>query len=171
MSRNILIPVLVALAASSCTSRNLKQKDVWVPVYEDASKAKEIESLPPKAVVTAGKIYAYRDFVYQLEENKGIHVYRLEGKQPKPLFFIQVYGAQEMSIREDKLYTNNFQDIVILDIANPQSLREIGRLHKAFDMRINTVPPTNGYFQCVDSTKGVVVGWELQHDIEASCIY
>ncbi len=41
----------------------------------------------------------------------------------------------------------------------------------AFTLNTFDLPPAKGYFQCVDSTKGIVVGWEKQHNVDANCIY
>ena len=171
MKRTFILLFAGALMATSCRNNNLKQPDVWVPVYKDKSELSNILSLPAQNVTAGGKIYAYRDFVFQLEQNKGIHVYKLEQQKPKPFGFIQVYGAQEISIKDGYLYTNNFSDVVVINITNPEDVNVITRLPNAFTLNTFDLPPARGYFQCVDSTKGVVVGWEKQHNIDANCIY
>lgn len=160
-----------ALMATSCTNNNLKQQDVWVPIYKNKAEVNAIVSLPSQTISASGKIYAYRDYVFQLEQNHGIHVYKLEQKVPKPYRFIQVYGAQEISIKDGYLYTNNFNDVVTINISNLTDVKVVSRLPNAFTLNTFDLPPTKGYFQCVDSTKGMVIGWEKQHNIDANCIY
>lgn len=175
MKKNYLILLAALFVGSACRNNNLKQQDVWVPVYKDKSQVSDILALPPQSVSAEGKVYAYRDLVFQLDQNQGIHVYRLEQNKPVPLRFIQVYGAQEISIKDGYLYTNNFNDVVVLNIAdnfaNSNEISVVSRLPDAFSMNTFELPPSRGYFQCVDSTKGIVVGWEKQHNVDANCIY
>ncbi len=172
MKKGFTLIVAGVLLTMSCNRRtNLKQEDVWVPVYKNKSEVSNILTLPAKYVSAGGKIYAYRDYVFQLEQNQGIHVYKLENKKPVPFRFIQVYGAQEISIKDNYLYTNNFSDIVVINISNPDAAELENRVQDAFVMSSFDLPPAKGYFQCVDNSKGVVVGWEKQHNVEADCIY
>lgn len=147
------------------------REEAWVPVYIEPEDAKAIKTLETRQPNTGGKIYAWREYLFQLEPNQGIHVYILEGKVPKPLQFIQVYGAQEIAIRNNILYTNNFNDIVSLDITNLRDITVKSRVSQVFDIGQSSLPPENGYFQCVDPKKGIVVSWELKTNVAAKCRY
>lgn len=166
-----LIVAGLAIALSSCNPANLKRDSVWVPIYKDKAEARVILNLPAQQVRAGGKIYAYNNYVFQLEQNQGIHVYKLENKKPVPVKFIQVYGAQEISIKDNLIYTNNFKDIVVLNINNPQEVSVENRISDAFSLNTSELPPSKGYFQCVDTTKGMLIGWEKQDNVEATCIY
>lgn len=165
----VLLAIITLI--TSCTRNNLKRDGVWVPIYKNKSEVQQITNLQPQTVRAGGKVYAYRDFVFQLEQNQGIHIYRLEQKKPIPFGFIQVFGAQEISIKDSYLYTNNYSDIVVMNIADPNNAQLISRVNNAFKLNTAELPPEKGYFQCVDSTKGVIVGWEKQNNIEANCMY
>ncbi|MNY43426.1 hypothetical protein D3C86_1783840 [compost metagenome] len=45
------------------------------------------------------------------------------------------------------------------------------RVENTFSLGTSTLPPQQGFFQCVDTTKGIVVGWEKKNNIEATCKY
>ena len=173
MKKQLLPLCLLGLSIGifSCNRGAPIQGTVWVPKYLDRSAAREILSKPPQAVVNGGKIYAWQNLVFQLEPNAGIHVYKLVNKTPQPYKFIQVYGAQEISIRGNYLYTNNFSDIVTLDISDLNAVQEKSRVPNTFSLGTSNLPPQQGYFQCVDTTKGIVVGWEKKNNIEATCKY
>ncbi|OJV53140.1 MAG: hypothetical protein BGO31_05140 [Bacteroidetes bacterium 43-16] len=173
MKKNyILVLAGLAIAFSSCNQANLKRDAVWVPVYKDKTEARVILNLPAQQVRSGGKIYAYGNYIFQLEQNQGIHVYRLDDKKPVPVKFIQVYGAQEIAIKDNLIYTNNFKDIVVLNASNPQEVAVESRIPGAFDMNtFELLPPSKGYFQCIDTTKGMLIGWEKQDNVEAACIY
>lgn len=175
MRKNLLLSTLILLLTQlllSCTG-NMEfpiQDKVWVPQYSPKEKINEITVLEPKSIENAGKIYVYEDYLYQVEIGKGIHVYKFVDKKPESVCFLQVYGAEDISIRNNILYTNNIEDLVIIDIANPNHMFLVGRTEDVFQ-HYGSVPPQRGYFQCVDSTKGVVTGWALKENVPASCRY
>ena len=173
MNKKILSLCLLGMSAGlfSCNRSAPIQGTVWVPKYLSKSEARNIQSKPPQTVSSGGKIYAWQDFIFQLESNAGIHIYKLVDKKPQPYKFIQVYGAQEISIRGHYLYTNNFADIVTLDISDLNNLQVKSRIENTFSLGNSTLPPQQGFFQCVDTTKGIVVGWEKKNNIEATCKY
>lgn len=161
----------LSIGLFSCNRGAPVQGSVWVPKYLSKAEARDIRSKPAQATVTGGKIYAWQHYVFQLEPNAGIHVYKLVNKTPQPYKFIQVYGAQEISIKGNLLYTNNFADIVTLDISNMDQVLVQSRVENTFSLGSSTVPPQPGFFQCVDTSKGIVVGWEKKNNIEATCKY
>lgn len=144
------------------------QKQAWVPIYLSKEDALEITALAPREPINGGKIYAYGDFLFQLEPNHGIHMYELVDKLPKPKRFIQVFGAQEIAIRNGILYTNNESDIVSIALSDDE-IRVAGRVENVFRVTQAIMPPTPGYFECVDRDKGIVIGWEMKEHIRAQC--
>ncbi|RQO32151.1 hypothetical protein DBR32_00625 [Taibaiella sp. KBW10] len=171
--KKVYYPALIALMLGgiSCDRMAPKRDAVWVPTYQSKAEATVIKALPAKALITAGKIYAWGNYVFQLEPNAGIHVYQMENKTPQPYKFIQVYGAQEISIKDGNLYTNNYSDMVSLDLSNFDQITVKARIPKAFSIGQDNLPPERGYFQCVDTTKGIVTGWKKESNIEATCKY
>lgn len=161
----------MSIGLFSCNRGAPVQGTVWVPKYLSKSEARNIQSKPPQALSSGGKIYAWHDFVFQVESNAGIHVYKLVNQKPQPYKFIQVFGAQELSIRGNYLYTNNFSDIVTLDISDMNQILVKSRVENTFAPGTSTLPPQQGFFQCVDTSKGIVVGWEKKNNIEATCKY
>lgn len=164
-------PLLLLVFALSC-KENFEvpiQEKAWVPVYRSVENSAEIATLEPRTPVSGGKIYAYGKYLFQLEPNLGIHVYELVDKRPTPLRFIQVYGAQEIAVRNGVLYTNNDKDIVSLTLTESGEARLAGRVKNVFSVTEAAVPPESGYFECVDPEKGIVVGWELKENVRAKC--
>lgn len=162
--------VLIAFN-SACERKTPVREDVWVPIYRDKSETSKVTNKEAIAVTEGGKIYAYKQYIFQIEQNKGIHVYQVVNQIPRPLTFIEVLGAQEISIKDDHLYTNNFEDIVVLNIEQPSNVSIVSTIENAFKLNSLNRPPTKGYFQCVDENKGSVVGWEKQHNVAADCMY
>lgn len=140
-----------------------EEVDGYAPIYGDKSKLKLIRSTDPKPIEDGGKIYIKGTTFYQVETGKGIHVLDItDAANPKKLYFIEVMGAQEVSIKNNSLYTNNLNDLVTIDISNPADVKEVDRIPEVFDLVDPSVPPGSGYYECVDPEKGDVVGWELK---------
>lgn len=137
------------------------QADGWAPVYATEEVASTIESVDPKTIEKGGKIYVKGHMLYQVEVGKGIHVIDIQDPaNPQKVKFIQVTGASEVSILDNNLYTNNVNDLVVLDITDINNVKVANRMKGVFHLVDPALPPTAGYFECVDASKGVVVGWE-----------
>ena len=129
---------------------------VWgyKPVYGEEPAAKEIGYSPaPRPVVNAGNIYAFRDYFFQVENGFGIHVFdNADPVAAKRVGFISVKGCSELSIRNDKIYTNSYDDLVVLDFSDLNNVRVHSRLAGVFsEYRYNSPisqPPVSGYFEC-----------------------
>ena len=159
----------LALLLSSCNLGNSRpveppspeKTDGWKPVYASKDASGTIESQEAREIDKAGKIYVKGNTLYQVEVGKGIHVIDItDGNNPQKVKFIQVTGAQEMSIKNNNLYTNNVNDLVVIDISNINNVKLIDRVSGAFHLVDPTLPPASGYFECVDASKGTVIGWE-----------
>lgn len=166
---------LLVIAASSCDPFGTRQRepqpsneppaevDGWAPVYNNDPGASAIKAVDPKLIENGGKIYIKGDTLYQLEAGKGIHVILVkQPAKPQKLKFINVLGAQEMAIKDNILYTNNLNDLVVLDISNINDVKVADRITSVFHMVDGNQPPGSGYYECVDASKGQVVGWETK---------
>jgi hypothetical protein len=145
------------------------------PVYIGLDTAKRISYMQTALPVAApGNIYAKGDRIYQLEMGRGIHV--IDNSVPSQahrIGFITVNGSSQISIRDNYLYVNNYNDLVTIDISNPPNITEVHRTANAFPDGINTYylaePAETGYYQCSNYyTDSVVVGW-VKDSIWTSC--
>lgn len=133
--------------------------DGWAPVYASGNTS-IITATDPQPIVKGGKIYVKDKTLYQIEAGKGIHVIDItDGNNPQKVKFIQVTGAQEMAVKDNNLYTNNINDLIVLDITNYNNVQVIDRVSGVFHLVDGNEPPGSGYYECVDPSKGSVVGW------------
>lgn len=161
--RNFLWLLLITLAACNPTNENANIKVMaYVPVYASPQTSKLISSEPVRTTTNAGKIYAYGNYLFQVEQNEGIHVIdNSNPQQAKKIGFIKIPGASELAIKANYLYTNNINDLVVLDISNIASPQVVNRVADAFPPVDQSYPPASrGYFECPDASKGTVIGWE-----------
>jgi hypothetical protein len=154
------LALITSIAA--CTTDDSPSSVVgWKPIYEDDAHARPIKFAEPRATQKGGKIYVMGTTLYQVESGKGIHVLSFNNpSNPQKLAFIEVPGAQEISIKGSYLYTNNYNDLVVLDIAELTDVKVIKRMKDLFTFTTMDTPPLPGYFECVDPSKGRVVDWE-----------
>jgi hypothetical protein len=179
MNPKSITGVLVCLLLLSCwkfqNQNSNPRPKVWgyKPIYGADTFAKKISYSPyPQRVMTQGNIYAFRNYIFQLDAGLGIHV--IDNSTPSfahRIGFITVRGCSQISIKNDKLYTNSYDDLVVLDVSNLNSVHEVSRLAGVFteykyDSPI-AQPPTGGYYECPAYDK-LVVGW-TQDSIYQSC--
>jgi hypothetical protein len=143
----------------------------YKPLYSNDANLFTIENKPAQNVSKAGKIYAKGNYIFQNEIGEGIHI--INNTNPanaERIGFIKIKGSEEISIKGNYLYSNNFSDLVVLDISNISNAVEVKRIKDAFYV-ISTlsVPPRRGYFECVDNSKGVVTGWMQDSITNAKC--
>ena len=118
---------------SSCTNNN--QKEVWgyKPIYAANSDLKNVYSTAVQPTVLAGKIYRYGQWIFQVELGKGIHIIdATQRTAPVKTSFIHIPGCSELSIRQNKLYTNNYRDLVSIDISQPTQVSVLHRIENIF---------------------------------------
>jgi hypothetical protein len=100
-------------------------------LLKDLPKTIAIEAA--KELEKPGKIYVKDNYLFITEEGKGIHVIdNLNPAKPTALSFIKVGGNGDMAIKDNLLYIDNYTDLVAMDITDPKSIKEAGRLSLAF---------------------------------------
>ena len=154
------------------TSRGSK---VWgyKPLYGTEAEAKTIGyTASPRPVISGGNIYAFKQYIFQLDPGLGIHVIdNINPSQAKRIGFITVKGCSEISIKKDKLYTNSYDDLVVLDFADLNNIKEYSRLKAVFtEYKYGSPlaqPPASGYYEC-PVYGSIVVGW-VKDSVYTSC--
>ncbi len=133
------------------------------PIYTDTIA---ISLEPPRAMLKAGKIYVKDKYIYQLDQNSGIHVFdKTDPSALEEIGFINVQGASEISISGNNLITNVYADLVVIDIADLQNIKLVSRVKHAFNAyeyedHIPTNLPEHGvYYECIQGNMGVVKEW------------
>jgi len=185
LRKAVLFLFIFSLSFSSCwryrsvdppgnTGTNYTQIKVlgYKPVYGEEPAAKKIlYKATASTVIQAGNIYAFRNYIFQIDPGYGIHV--IDNSIPadaKRIGFIEVKGCSQISIKNDKLYTNSYDDLVVLDFSDLNNVHEISRAKAVFVEYRNyspiAQPPGTGYFECPDYGK-FVVGWTRDSVIQS----
>lgn len=132
----------------------------YQPVYV-ASENSAIAFEAPRPLRVPGKVYVVRQYLLVNEKFEGIHVFdNTDPADPRSLGFLKVSGNIDMAVRGGVLYVDHMTDLVALDVTDWSNIREVSRIRQ--DSWALRVPPAGRrYFECVDHTRGTVVGWQL----------
>lgn len=149
------------------------REEAYVPIYDSVSMF-QIKALPPQPVLKGGKIYVWGNYLFQVEQVKGVHIFNYaDRKNPVKIGFIQSRGCNEVAAKGNYLIVNNMSDLVMIDVSKPDDVKEVGRVRKVFynyyyDYIGYPQPPTSGYRVCPDFNKGDIVGWTLEKNVRGA---
>jgi hypothetical protein len=163
-----IIPIISILFLSaifffSCEDATYREYKGNAPVYlsyEDLRNA--IVNQQNIKLENPGKIYYKDNYIFIVEELKGIHVFdNNDPASPVKKVFVKIPGVVDISISGYILYADSYVDLVIIDVQNVDNIREVGRVR---DILPYTVPPTGNDFPTayVDDKKGVVLEWDVK---------
>jgi len=147
----------------------------FVPIYSTSNELKKISAESPHTTITGGKIYTTGSLLFQVEPDSGIHVINYTDPQhPQKLGFIRSFLCKEISVKNGFVYTNNFSDLVVIDIRDMDHVHEVSRVEGVFPDLALQYPPRSQdgstvYFECPDPGKGVITGWKQQSIKNPKC--
>lgn len=165
-------PLLLLLMAG-CIQDNSTPATIrgYAPVYASVSSVETIDVQAAKPTASAGKIYAYGNYAFQVDQYQGIHVIAdAQSAQAHKIAFLKVPLCTEIAIKNDHLYTNNLNDLVVFNLNDPAQPKLVHRLKDAFPAIGQDYPPFNSvYFECPDPSKGIVIRWEEKEIKNPQC--
>ena len=166
MNRPHYLGILLLLLFSACkpdkTISVIGKVSGFKPIYSTSAELYLIQNKPARAVTNAGKIYVKDNYIFQNEMGEGIHI--LNNSNPANTVrsgFISIKGSQEIAIKGNYLYSNNYDDLVVVDITDVNNVKEVNRVKNIFyKNNFQLSPPAgSGYFECADNSKGIVINW------------
>ncbi|MCS3795980.1 hypothetical protein [Niastella sp. OAS944] len=172
------IPLLIAtgiealLCLAGCTPQDAPndERQAWVPVYVQMADMNDISVSNARITEKAGKIYAWGNYIFQNDLNKGIHIIDNSNRaNPQKIGFINIPYNTEFAVRGNYIYANNVNDLVVIDISDVLHPQVTKRIDKAFPYINQKYPPQSGRFVCPDPARGIVIDWELKDVKAASC--
>ncbi len=150
----------------------------YKPVYFDTSQNifSLVYSTAPMPVQVAGKIYIFKNFLFVGEPGKGVHVFdNIDPANPVPVAFINIPYNFDIAVKDSIMYADTYMGLVVINISAIPDIQVL-QFIKSLSNSSTGTPPLPGentifngtrrissgkiYFECVDFSKGVVVGWE-----------
>jgi len=159
----LLIVMALILSLGGCTDKVTEIFTGNSPVYmsyEDLRKA--ISQKSASDLINPGKIYFKDDYIFIVEEMKGIHVINnVDPANPVNMTFIEVPGNVDIAIKGDVLYADSYIDLVAIDVSDLQNIKEVGRVESVLPY---TLPPIDEKYPMasIDQDQGVVIDWEVK---------
>jgi len=160
--RNIFLLSIFTLLAVSCMDEYTEEFTANKPVYMSYENLRSsVKYSEARDLVNPGKIYFKDNLLYVNEEFEGVHIISLANPQnPQNIGFIEIPGNVDIAIKNNTLYADSYVDMVVIDISEVSSPKEVSRIQDVFPY---TLPPYDENYRVadVDETKGVVTGWEI----------
>lgn len=171
--RQLLVPLFAIGLLIGCKgkSADIGTVSAYTPVYLSKTEAEKITQMPPQPIVNGGKIATLGNYVFQVEEDKGIHIINYANPaSPVKIGFIKVPLCRELTLKGNYIYTNNMADLVVIDLNNPSNIAVTARIANAFpDLSIQYPSVAGAFFECPDASKGLVIAWELKQVNNPKC--
>ena len=105
----------------------------------------------------------HQESILALELYNGLHLIdNTDPTRPRRTSFLSIPGIVNYTTHQDLLYADNAKDLLVFDISDFSALTLLTKVDDIYT-GTNTArfpPETDVFFECVDPTLGVVVGWE-----------
>ena len=136
----ILILILGLFTLISCNNDNDEYIMVKVATPEymtvDALRS-SVEITSPIPIIESGKIYVYNDLVLVSDIDRGIHVIdNSNPENPHKIACIKIKANKDMEIKGDYLYADSLMDLVVFDISDIYSIKEVTRLENVLQQYV-----------------------------------
>ncbi|MGN0022280.1 MAG: LVIVD repeat-containing protein [Sphingobacterium hotanense] len=108
-----------------------------IPIYSTLGQQRKmnIEIQEPIELDRTGKIYSYKDFLFIMEWQKGIHIYNnANPSKPVAIGLLPVLGNMDIAVKDDVLYADNYFDLLSFDIKDPSKPKLIDRQRDRFSL-------------------------------------
>lgn len=162
-----IISLILLTSLLGCINLNDLPKEVGEveglkPIYVEIGAEKIIRASAAREISRLGKIYYKDPLIFVNESNVGVHVFdNTDPTNPVNVRFLEIPGCEDIAIRGNYLYADNLTDLVTIDITDLANPEVVNRIENIKPLIEEGFPPNyEGYFECVDANRGVVIGWE-----------
>jgi len=136
MTSNYHFLVLALIIFCSCDKDDADYEFVNVATAELMSKSEfrsSVDIIAPRTIQVPGKIYAYNDFIFVNDVNRGVHIIdNANPVIPKAISYIKIPGNEDISVKDDYLYADSATDLLVFDISIINAISLVERLEDVF---------------------------------------
>ena len=130
--------LLLFLGLSSCVKDDCEREVTYLqstPVFMTKEAIREgapvVEAA--RSLENPGQFYYYNEHILIAEKGEGIHIIdNHDPRSPRAIAFLSIPGADNMAVKDNILYVNNFIDLLAIDITNIEEASLIGRTPDVF---------------------------------------
>ncbi|MDB4181023.1 hypothetical protein N9611_02095 [Flavobacteriaceae bacterium] len=149
----LVLVVMLCLQLTNCNSDDdsielLDPVAVTIPVIKSKSEFRNsIQITAAQPTNSDGKIYVYDDLLFYIAQNSGIHIFNNQNPEaPQNIAFIDLEGVNDISVKNDILYADNFMDLVVFDIGNISDIQLVS-IEEDVLLYYETFPEDFMYYQ------------------------
>lgn len=170
MKFKLIVLFLIVTAILSCDNDDANYELVTVAIPEVMSKSefrKSVSIDEPQTINEPGKIYAYSNYIFVNDVNKGVHVIdNTDPKFPNHIKYINIPGNEDISIKDNFLYADSATDLVVFDISDINNISIKERLEDVFSVYDFQIPvdAQSADWSSVNYETDIVVGWTLKEE-------
>ena len=149
---SLLLLLLVCFVFNGCLKDvKLQKYSFYTPIISLKTDVRNaIKSSAPQSIAMPGKIYVQGNYIYINDLGKGIHIIDYsQPSAPKNIAFIPIPGNENLTIKGNYLYSDEYSDLLTIDITNPANAKLVTVSPNAF---------VNYYGSYVDSVH-IISGW------------
>lgn len=141
----------------------------YAPVYDNSPGINDVSYQQPRKTINGGKLYIAGTVVFQEEADSGLHVISYaDPARPEKIGFIHIPGFSIAAVSGDYLCVNNFNDLITIPLKGLSANMSFSRMENVW--KVPDFPPTDqSYFECVDPSKGNVIGWRKKIITNPQC--
>lgn len=172
--RKTYLYLLIPLLLSACTHDDIPEfpegeVEGYIPVYLSDEELKDIRMRDTIPLKSPGKLLLVGKYLLINEKEEGLHVIDNEDpSNPVKIAFLQIPGNIDIAVKGEYIYADNFSDLVTIRILSDSTVEETSRIKNVFP-RTDFPTDLNGYFECVDPSKGAVIGWQITKITNPKC--
>ena len=160
-----ILTLSIVLSLGSCKDKVYNKYLANSPIYtsfENFRKSIRMES--PHELTVKGNIYLKDDYLFITEPDKGVHIIdNSNPSAPNNIGFLKITGNTGIVIKGNYLYANALIDLVVIDISNISTPKEVARLKDVFPNTI-LLPTYNPDYPIakIDKMLGIVTAFEVK---------
>jgi hypothetical protein len=146
----------------SCEDTTLREYPGYAPVYMSYNDLRSaVGPIQNVDLRNPGKIYFKDNYIFIVEELKGIHVFdNINPASPVKKTFIRLPGVNDISISGSTMYADSYVDLVVLDVEDVNNIHEVGRMADILPYTVPVTANTKLPMAYIDKDRGVVIDWE-----------
>ncbi|RME95809.1 MAG: hypothetical protein D6772_12690 [Bacteroidetes bacterium] len=135
---SLILLLSLALGLSSCLKDQCEREVTYIRSTPIFMTKEEIRLGTPtteaaREIENPGQFYYYQQHILIAERGKGIHIIDNRNPEaPQAKAFLAIPGADNMAVKDDILYVNNYIDLLAIDISDIEHTRLIGRTLDVF---------------------------------------
>jgi len=138
MSLRITFLLFTILFATSCQTLLdepcVERYYIYEPVYQDLEAIRVVTYESSREIEQPGKIYLYGHYLFINEVNTGIHIIDNSNQSnPVQLGFYNIPGNNDLAIKDNILFADNYLDVMAIDISNMQEPEIIDVQEQVYD--------------------------------------